>query len=290
MTISNGDKTPEKTATGTIRDKNDSPLQFEATKASHRQTLHDLSSASTAAAQEAPSTTKSSAQEATLPTTKSSALTALSAPPTQELISTASSIAAEISFIHTTLLTLPTLSPHPRLNSLLTRLVHLCTAPYPPPLVSLILSTPPIPSITTSLRTLCALSESALESHWSSYILSSPNASAALQKFPYHENYQALCAVETYLLTPFLPSPPKNITFIGSGPLPLSSIHLSQTFPAAHVWNLDRDAPALTAGHSLCAALGVAQRMAWVQRDVHHLAPEREDWEDSEVVFLAALV
>jgi nicotianamine synthase len=88
-------------------------------------------------------------------------------------------------------------------------------------------------------------------------------------------------------------SQPLNIAFIGSGPLPLTSLCMLDIFPAARVHNIDRDLPALTISQSLSERLGYADRMSFACTDVSTKRSEHEGktaWHEFDVVFLAALV
>jgi nicotianamine synthase len=78
---------------------------------------------------------------------------------------------AEIQAIHTTLSSLSDLKPSPQVNDLLTRLVHLCIAPYPSAFTTSFFALPGTSSLCASLRPLCSTAESALETHWAQRIL-----------------------------------------------------------------------------------------------------------------------
>lgn len=82
--------------------------------------------------------------------------------------------------------------------------------------------------------------------------------------------------------------PPKNIAFIGSGPLPLTSLCILDRYPSSTVHNIDRDATALSVSQTLCEKLGY-DRMTFSREDI--TAQESTTaWTDFDVVFLAALV
>jgi nicotianamine synthase len=107
-----------------------------------------------------------------------------------------------------------------------------------------------------------------------------------LTSFPYYTNYLALSRLEASLIESFMPHQPKKLAFIGSGPLPLTSLCMLDHFPRATVHNIDRDAGALQLSRELCDALGCT-RMRFACEDVS--APTGA-WDGFKVVFLAALV
>jgi nicotianamine synthase len=119
-----------------------------------------------------------------------------------------------------------------------------------------------------------------------------------LASFPYHQNYIDLSRLECCTLEAFLPSTclsrrssPKNVAFIGSGPLPLTSFCILDIYPEAHVYNIDRDQPALNLSQKLAQELGYGSRMSFSCEDI---SPDSlvttTDWSQFDVVFLAALV
>ncbi|KAF2023265.1 Nicotianamine synthase [Setomelanomma holmii] len=237
--------------------------------------------------------------------------TAFTPPRTPTAIATsAHTLLAEIQSIFTTISSLQSLGPGPQINALLTRLVNLCIAPYNSDFESYFLSIISIAGVCSNLRLLCAAAESELESHWASRIIASAQnqnfesdahggggeaRKSLLDAFPYHQNYIDLSLLECNIVNSFLLSSqaPRNITFIGSGPLPLSSLCMLDCFPDAVVWNIDRDAAALQKSGELSDALGYAG-MRFVCADVADKVADVDDpnvaWMQSEVVFLAALV
>jgi len=111
-----------------------------------------------------------------------------------------------------------------------------------------------------------------------------------LASFPYHQNYIDLSNLEMATLSAYLSNnlSPKNIAFIGSGPLPLTSLCILDRYPSSTVHNIDRDATALAVSQTLCQKLGY-DRMTFSREDI--TAQESSTrWVDFDVVFLAALV
>ncbi len=117
-----------------------------------------------------------------------------------------------------------------------------------------------------------------------------------LNLFPYYQNYIDLSRIECATLSAFLPSStsgPRNFAFIGSGPLPLTSLCILDIYPTASVHNIDRDSAALQASQALCNRLPHAGKMSFACTDVSSddvASAKSTDWKSFDVVFLAALV
>lgn len=91
------------------------------------------------------------------------------------------------------------------------------------------------------------------------------------------------------------PSPPKKIAFIGSGPLPLSSLCLCQALDKVHgssgsttVLNIDHNSQAIVQSRALAKELGdSAQGMQFLCQEA---GSAELDLRGFDVVYLAALV
>jgi nicotianamine synthase len=81
---------------------------------------------------------------------------------------------------------------------------------------------------------------------------------------------------------------PQKVAFIGSGPLPLTSLCMLDRYPNASVHNIDRDANALSTSQELCSKLGY-DGMTFSREDIT-LNESTTNWKAFDVVFLAALV
>lgn len=202
---------------------------------------------------------------------------------------------SEIRDIYTTLAELNSLAPSDTVNTLLTRLVNLCVVQYSTDFTAYFFRIPGVESLCANLRPLCSEAEGELEGYWAKRMLnelsgvSRKPASAVLNSFPYHQNYIDLSRLETSTIAAFLPASPANIAFIGSGPLPLTSLCFLDRYPACRVHNVDRDASALSLSKALCEKLGYGDRMTYSCEDVT-VQGEGSDWASFDVVFLAALV
>ncbi|XP_073146802.1 nicotianamine synthase-like [Henckelia pumila] len=184
---------------------------------------------------------------------------------------------------------LQNLNPSKEVDSLFTQLVQACIPPYPMDVTNLCTK---IQQIRTNLIRLCGQAESLLEKHYSTILISSDNPLHHLHLFPYYNNYLKLSKLEFDLLTPhaILFNPPRRVAFIGSGPLPLTSIvlathHLTSTF--FHNYDIDDSANSL-ASRLVHSDPDLSKRMLFHTKDVLNMsAPELHEY---DVVFLAALV
>ena len=109
-----------------------------------------------------------------------------------------------------------------------------------------------------------------------------------LKSFPYYENYVDLTRLELSAIHAAQPTPPGSIAFIGSGPLPLSSICLARSEGKPRVLNIDHNADAIDRSKELWKNLGATAE------NIHFNCVGADDstisLEDYDVVYLAALV
>lgn len=112
------------------------------------------------------------------------------------------------------------------------------------------------------LRELCSDGEYQLEAYWARKVCvckTHKEANDMLLTFPYHRNYVDLVRMEMNAIASVKPdSVTRTFAFIGSGPLPLTSLcirhYLKSQCVTCH--NVDHDATAITTAVSLCSALG----------------------------------
>ncbi|KAG0486691.1 hypothetical protein HPP92_008786 [Vanilla planifolia] len=202
-----------------------------------------------------------------------------------------SNLIVRITELYVGICDLPCLQPSPQTNSLFTDLVAACIPPYP----SLSLSS--LSTTTLAMRkhliSLCSAAESHLERHYSALLLplalSSSSLLPHLTLFPYFSNYLSLSLLESSLLLSHLPHPPSHLAFLGSGPLPLSSIVLaSRHFTSSFFDNYDLDPKATAMAASLVSADRIlSSRMEFITADAGAIG---ESLHRYGVVFLAALV
>jgi nicotianamine synthase len=125
-----------------------------------------------------------------------------------------------------------------------------------------------------------------------------------LKSFPYYRNYEELAWLELCSILSVTKQAPKKIAFIGSGPLPLTSLclldalrresqgkiltRLERDDAKPVVLNVDCDEVAIAASRHLCLALGdYGQGMEFICADA---SSSTQNLHDCDVVYVAALV
>jgi len=183
---------------------------------------------------------------------------------------------------------LPSLRPSPEVNALFTELVAACV---PPSAVDVDKLGPELQAMRARLIRLCADAEGLLEAHYSDLLAGFDSPLDHLALFPYLSNYLLLSELEHGLLARHVPGPPPaRVAFLGSGPLPLSSLVLAaRHLPAASLDNYDMCGEANERARRLVRAdADLGARMAFRTADAALLT--REQLASYDVVFLAALV
>lgn len=181
---------------------------------------------------------------------------------------------------------LESLKPCKNVDMLFTQLVLTCMPPIPIDVTNL---SSRVQQIRSKLIRICGEAEGLLESHYSSILASHHDPLRHLHLFPYHSNYLKLSLLEFSILSQHFPHVPSKIAFIGSGPLPLTSIVLaSNHLPATLFHNYDLDPVANSKAARLVSSHpDLSKRMVFHTRDVLQASEELQDY---EVVYLAALV
>ncbi|KAI9317998.1 nicotianamine synthase [Dichotomocladium elegans] len=174
----------------------------------------------------------------------------------------------------------PSRKPGPSINKVFTDLVHTCTVQCTQQDATEILANPVIERILHSLRALCAEGEFLLEVYWAERLIESPR----LQDFPNFRNYDLLVKLEANCLRG-VGAKLGKLVFVGSGPLPLTSLLFSTHIEDAVV-NIDRSSEAICLSRALTKALGEQDKIQFWQGD----AMQYPDYGNADVVILAALV
>ncbi|KAL1293996.1 hypothetical protein AAHE18_19G109100 [Arachis hypogaea] len=186
--------------------------------------------------------------------------------------------------------TLDTLKPSQDVDTLFTQLVRTCI-PHTPFIDITKLSTT-VQEARSDLIRLCAEAESLLEMHYSALLVSSSsgeNPLGRLHVFPYYSNYLKLSCLEFNILSQHCQAVPTKIAFVGSGPLPLTSIVLATNhFPNTTFHNYDIDALANSMAKALVSSdHDLSKRMVFHTSDILDVSHGLNEF---NVVFLAALV
>ncbi|XP_004494544.1 nicotianamine synthase-like [Cicer arietinum] len=181
---------------------------------------------------------------------------------------------------------LESLKPCKNVDMLFTELVLTCMPPSPIDVTNLPKN---IQEKRSHLIRLCGEAEGYLERHYSSILGSYQNPLQHLHIFPYYSNYLKLGLLEFSILSQHSTHVPNKIAFIGSGPLPLTSIVLaSNHLPSTTFHNYDIDPLAnSSAMHLVSSDPDLSNRMVFHTNDILDVS---NDLKDYEVVYLAALV
>ncbi|KAL6901958.1 hypothetical protein ACP4OV_004834 [Aristida adscensionis] len=193
----------------------------------------------------------------------------------------------KIAGLHAAIAKLPSLSPSPEVDALFTDLVTACVPPSPVDVTKL---GPGAQAIREELIRLCSDAEGHLEAHYSDMLAAFDNPLDHLGRFPYFSNYINLSKLEYDLLVRYTPGlAPSRVAFVGSGPLPFSSLVLAvRHLPAALFDNYDRCGAANDRARKLVRADDdLRARMSFHTADVASVTEELGRY---DVVFLAALV
>lgn len=196
---------------------------------------------------------------------------------------TAAAVVAQVRELHHELSRRPTLTPGPDTDALFGRLVALATDPDAARDADAVLADPAVAALLGDLRRLCADGEFELERYWTRRIVGNADPRAELARFPYHGNYRDLTRLEHHTVAGVRAEPVRRVLFVGSGPLPLTSLLLAQEY-GCRVDNVDIDADAAALGAELTAALG-AEGLTFRVGDVEQ-DPALDDY---DLVYLAAL-
>ncbi|KAF8860273.1 Nicotianamine synthase [Acephala macrosclerotiorum] len=198
------------------------------------------------------------------------------------------------------------LKPCSEIDGLFGRLVDLCILNRSSDITNQVLQDPRLLEIRTDLRHLCDKAECCLETHWADIIIGDGNSSSKdvyqrLNSFPYFQNYVDLTRLELSTINGVRndPNPISKVAFIGSGPLPLTSLCLCGTFrdplnfpnnysSLITVLNIDLNPAAISQSQTLCQALG--PRGKGMSFTCTAAGSPEVDLKEFDVVYLAALV
>ncbi|XVE89562.1 hypothetical protein DITRI_Ditri20bG0005900 [Diplodiscus trichospermus] len=192
----------------------------------------------------------------------------------------------KVSELYEQISSLESLKPSKDVNRLFTQLVLTCMPPSPIDVTKLCKR---IQEIRSKLIRLCGEAEGLLESHFSTILGSHENPLDHLNIFPYYSNYLKLSQLEFNILNKHCSNVPSKVAFVGSGPLPLTSIVLASfhlTTTSFHNYDIDPSANSM-ALHLVSSDPDLSERMFFHTTDIMDVTYDLKDY---DVVFLAALV
>ncbi|KAG9154845.1 hypothetical protein Leryth_019544 [Lithospermum erythrorhizon] len=196
-------------------------------------------------------------------------------------------IVEKVSELYVKISSLGSLEPSKDVDMLFTQLVLLCTPPNPIDVTQLSKSNQEMRS---KLIRLCGEAEGLMEKHYATILGSFDNPLHHFDIFPYFTNYIKLSLLEYNILNQHCSTQvPSRVAFIGSGPLPLTSICLAMHHLNSTTFdNYDIDAEANTMASRLIASdPDLSNRMFFHTANIMNVTNELKDY---DVVFLAALV
>ncbi|XP_071699039.1 nicotianamine synthase-like [Rutidosis leptorrhynchoides] len=184
---------------------------------------------------------------------------------------------------------LETLKPSKEVDKLFTELVHTC---IPHSTINIATLPPNIQEMRSKLIRFCGEAEGHLEAHFSTILGTFEHPLQHLNVFPYYSNYLNLSRLEFDILNQHYSTSaqsPKRVAFVGSGPLPLTSIvlasnHLKDT--TFHNYDIDSLANSM-ASRLVSSDPDLSKRMIFHTTDIMDVTDELKEY---DVVFLAALV
>lgn len=182
---------------------------------------------------------------------------------------------------------LENLNPSNHVNELFTQLVTTCTSPCP---IDVTQQSQEVKETISKLIRLCGKAEGLLESHYSTLIGSHEKPLNHIKLFPYYSNYLKLSHLEfTMLTTHCTQLLPEKLAFVGSGPLPLTSIMLAKYYLRHTCFhNYDMDPIANAKAYNLVSSdPDLSKRMFFLTADIADVSNGLKEY---NVVFLAALV
>ncbi|XP_074304435.1 nicotianamine synthase-like [Silene latifolia] len=182
---------------------------------------------------------------------------------------------------------LESLKPSQDVNMLFTQLVLACVPPYPVDVTKLCGK---VQEMRSNLIRLCGEAEGLLEKHFATILGQFDIPLNHLDIFPYFSNYLKLSLLEYDILTHNSTHVPKKVAFIGSGPLPLTSIVLALyhlTDSSFDNYDIDPSANEMAA-RLVGPDPDLSTRMQFHTKDI--MCVGKEELDKYDVVFLAALV
>lgn len=124
---------------------------------------------------------------------------------------------------------------------------------------------PDLAEAARDLPRLCARAEYEMEKFWSQKIIESDAPKATLASFPYYADYDKLVTDEVALMG----ASPRDVLFLGSGPLPLSALVVAKRHPKANIVCVERDEQACALCRIIVELLGMGAQISVINEDAN---------------------
>ncbi len=191
---------------------------------------------------------------------------------------------SDITSIYEELSSAENLCPKPVINENFSRLVHIVDT-IPKQESKEILQHKKVSKIIENFQNISSRGEFELEHFWVQKILESDDVWKSLESFPYYDNYVKIADFESAALKACNVHTDHKILFVGSGPLPLSSIVLNKNHGFA-VDNVDIDKEACRLSKNLINKLNLSHPPQVFCKDIFNIT----DFSSYDCIIVAALV
>jgi nicotianamine synthase len=185
--------------------------------------------------------------------------------------------------IHGELLSAKDLKPSERINAVFSELVGM-VQDTPGAHSKDILNDKEIRLIKDDLRRMSSKAESELELFWVKNALKSADAQKILSIFPYYLNYDKMTDLEIESMRLCNVHGDHKALFVGSGPLPLSSIMMARKCGIS-IDNLDMDDEACALSKELIERVGLLKKIGTIKGNILDM----QDLSGYQTIFIAAL-
>jgi len=193
-------------------------------------------------------------------------------------------ITSKIEFLHNELKKAQSLKPCENTDQLFTELVK-TTMDTDYHTAKKVINNPSIQKIKKSLNKICSEGEFEMEMHWAESILKDENPSKALANFIYYQNYQSLIELEYKALKLISTDQNFKTIFVGSGPLSLTSILLSEKYNLK-IDNLEMNKDAAKISNDLIKKLNLNNQINTINQNLLNFS----NLKDYDLVYVASLV
>lgn len=201
--------------------------------------------------------------------------------PTKDIIKTR---IEQITAVHSGLSHAKSIKPTPVINAHFSSLVDIVQN-SDSVISNKILNNPKIKKIIKELRSISARGEYELERAWANVLVHSKNIWKDIEQFPYIENYKSMTDYEMKDIDSCIAHDTKHrVLFIGSGPLPLSSIYMAKKYNLM-IDNVEIDSHAYSVSRKIIYKLKLDSHINSIHSDILDI----KDFSKYNLIFVAAL-